>query len=380
MRIGKILLGALALAAALPAGAAERVLEMTFDAGEPVRVHNLVGSARLVPGEGGLVIRANVSADAQETADAIRLVTRERGGVLEVVVEYPPDISRIRYDGEEFRRLDAKLDYEGRKVRVTTTGGEGVRVDLEISVPADSAFGLRQGVGSITAERVHADLALATRYGRASIMDGAGRLRADTGSGPVTVAGFRGDVVADTGSGGVRIENVLGRVEADTGSGAVELRGIDGDILADTGSGGVEITDARGQRVVVDTGSGSVRLRDVTGSLNVDTGSGSVRGEGLVVGPELLADTGSGGVRLEGDLSAVRELDVDTGSGSVELDSSAPLSLRVNLSSGSGGIRVDVPVLSDVEAGRRKFRGVIGSGEGTARVSTGSGSIRISAR
>ena len=377
---GRIFLGVLALAAALPAGAAERALEMSLDAGQPVRVHNLVGSARLVPGAGSVVIRANITADTQETADAIRLATRERRGVLEVVVEYPSSISRIRYDGEEFRRLDARLDYEGRELRVTTTGGEGVRVDLEISVPADSAFGIRQGVGSVTAERVHADLALATRYGRASITDGAGRLRADTASGAVTVAGFRGEVVADTGSGRVKLENVLGRVEADTGSGAVELRGIDGDILADTGSGGVAITDARAQRVVVDTGSGGVRLRDVTGSLSVDTGSGSVRGEGLVVGPELLVDTGSGSVRLDGDLSAVRRLDVDTGSGSVALESTTPLSLRVNLSSGSGGIRVDVPVLSDVEAGRRKFRGVIGTGEGAGRVSTGSGSIRISAR
>ena len=375
----KLIVLSLLLAAALPAAAAERSLELRLDEAAPVRIHNLAGTTRLVPGDGSLVIRASVSADEQGAADDVRLVTRERGGVVEVIVEYPERISRLRYDGEEFQRLDARVDYQGRKVRVTSSGGERVRVDLEIAVPADSRLGVHQGVGPVAAERVRADLGLATRYGNVSITDGAGRIRADTGSGRVSVTGFRGDVVADTGSGAVMIENVLGRVEADTGSGSVELRGIDGDILADTGSGSVRITDARAQRVVVDTGSGGVRLQDVAGALSVDTGSGSVRGEGLVVASDLLVDTGSGGVALEGDFAAVRKLLVDTGSGSVDLRSTAPLSLRIDLSSGSGGIRVDVPGLSEVEAGRRSFRAVIGSGEGTAKVSTGSGGIRISA-
>lgn len=380
MRTGKIIFLALCLAAALPAAAAERALELRLDETMPVQIHNLAGAAKLVAGGDGLVIRARVSADKQEIADAIRLSTRERRGVLEVVVEYPEDLSRIRYDGDEFRRLDVNVEYEGRKLRVSGSRGEPVRVDLEVLVPADARLGLRQAVGPITAEQVRGELVLATRVGHVSVADGVGKLRADTGSGRASVMGFRGDVVADTGSGGVVVENVLGNVEADTGSGNVSLRGIDGDVLADTGSGSVTIEDARGERIVADTGSGGVRLKDVAGSLNVDTGSGSVKAEGVIAGPELIVDTGSGGVAVAGDLSAVRRLVIDTGSGGVSLDSSAPLSLRVDLSSGSGGISVNVPVLSDVTSGRNKFRGVVGDGEGTAKISTGSGSIRINAQ
>jgi len=380
MRTGKIFFIALCLIAAMPAAAAERALELRLDETMPVQIHNLAGAAKLVAGDDGLVIRARVSADKQEIADAIRLSTRERGGVLEVVVEYPESLSRVRYDGDEFRRLDVNVEYQGRKLRVSGSSGEAVRVDLEVLVPADARLGLRQAVGPITAEQVRAELVLATRVGHVSVADGMGKLRADTGSGRASVTGFRGDVVADTGSGNVVIENVLGNVEADTGSGNVSLRGIDGDVLADTGSGSVTIQDARGERIVADTGSGGVRLKDVAGSLNVDTGSGSVKAEGVVAGPELIVDTGSGGVALAGDLSAVRRLVIDTGSGGVSLDSSAPLSLRVDLSSGSGGISVNVPVLSEVTSGRNKFRAVIGDGEGTAKISTGSGSIRINAQ
>ena len=35
------------------------------------------------------------------------------------------------------------------------------------------------------------------------------------------------------------------------------------------------------------------------------------------------------------------------------------------------------PVLSNVESGRRSFSAVLGDGAGTGRVTTGSGSIRI---
>lgn len=350
----------LALAAMQPAVAAERTLELRIDGSRQVTVQNLVGAVRIVPGGSDFVIRATVSADKESVADAVRLRSEDRRSGVEVVVEYPSDISRIRYDGAEIRRIDATLDYQGRKMRITSSGGEPVSVELEIAVPVGGRLALKQAVGPINADRVAAALSLAARFGRITVTDGSGSLRADTGSGAVSVAGFRGGVVADTGSGSVTIENVLGNVVADTGSGSVRLRGVEGDVVADTGSGGV-------------------RLDDVIGSLHIDTGSGSVRGENIVAGPKLLVDTGSGGVSLSGDLGAVRRLDVDTGSGSVALQSTSPLSLRLELSTGSGAIRVDVPAIGNVESSRRKFRGVIGAGEGTATVSTGSGGVRISA-
>lgn len=379
MTTGRVLFLALGLAMALPAGAAEREIELRLDHAGSTEIHNLVGAVRLVPGERQFVIRATVIAERQDLADEVRIVTRERQGVMEVIVEYPASVSRVRYDGEEVRRLNTSIDYQGRKIRVTSSDGEQLHVDLDISVPADGNLRVRQGVGPVSAERVRGDLSLASRVGGVRVSDGVGRLRADTGSGAVAIASFRGDVVADTGSGRIMIEDVVGGVEADTGSGSVTLRGIDGDIEADTGSGRVTITDTRSGRVAVDTGSGGVRLTGVTGSLDIDSGSGSVRGEGLVAGPEVVVDTGSGSVSLAGDLAAVRRLVVDTGSGGVDITSATPLSLRLDLSNRRGEFRIDIPTLGEVESGRRAFRAVAGAGEGTAKISTGSGGIRISA-
>jgi DUF4097 and DUF4098 domain-containing protein YvlB len=351
---------ALGMLAAVTVIAAERTLELRIDGVQPVQIHNLVGTARLVPGDGELVIRANVSAERPALADAVRLRRSENQHGVVVVVEYPEGVSRINYDGAEFRRLDTSVDYQGRRVRVTSTGGEAVRVDLEIEVPAERVVEFTQGVGGIEAARIRAELALSARHGMVRVTDGAGRLAVTTGSGAVNVGGFRGDVNTTTGSGRVEIENVLGQVDARTGSGRVTMRGVDGDVNARTGSGGIQ-------------------LSDLQGSLNARTGSGGVRVEALSSGADLDVGTGSGSVSVAGDLGAVRNVQVRTGSGSVTLDSSTPLSLRLDLSTGSGSFRVDVPSLGQVESGRRNFRAQAGAGEGTARVSTGSGSIRISA-
>ncbi len=361
MRLARaICIAALGLALALPAAAAERELELRLDGTRAVELHNLAGTVRLVPGDGEFVIRARVTAESDALADEVSLQTSQRGAVREVVVAYPARLSRLRYDGEEFRRINTSITYQGRKVQLSSSQGELLRVDLEILVPADAALRVRNGVGPVSAERVHGELSLGARAGGVRVLDGRGKLRAESGSGRITIESFRGDVAADAGSGRIEIENVLGRVEADTGSGNVSLRGIDGDIE-------------------VDTGSGSVSLTDVSGSLDIDTGSGSVRGEGLVAGPDVIVDTGSGSVSLAGDLAAMRHLVVDTGSGSVDIRSVTPLSLRLDLRNRNGEFRIDIPALSQVESGRRNFRAVAGAGDGTARVSTGSGGIRISA-
>ncbi len=345
---------------ALPAVAAERNVELSLDAVEAVELHNLAGAARIVPGSGAPVIRARIRADKAEHADAVVLRRKDHGGVAEVVVEYPSGLSRIRYDGDEFQRLDASVEYQGRRIRIGNKDGDLLRVDLEILVPENGQLEFRQLIGPIAAEGVNAGLTLASSYGAISVTDGAGKLAANSGSGRVDVASFRGEVNANTGSGAIGLENVLGDVRARTGSGGVTLRGMDGNVVAETGSGGIRIDDAGG-------------------SLVARTGSGSVRVAGLRAGPELSVSTGSGSINVAGDLGAAEKLTLRTGSGSVTAESSAPLSMRLHLSTGSGSFRVDLPNLSEIESGRRSFRAVAGAGAGEARIATGSGSIRLSA-
>lgn len=349
---------ALALLIALPATAAERAVEIELDAAA-LRVTNLAGSVRIVPGS-RLVLRASVKADSASIADGVAFEQDRDGDTASVTVRLPDGVDEVRYEDDQFRRLDVRLDYEDQRIRVRSNAGERLRVDLELEVPEGAALELRQGVGEIRVSGVDADLELSLNYGQLRAADGQGALVAVTRSGDIEVTSQRGQLDARSGSGDLRIENILGTTRARTGSGDVTLRGADGDMQ-------------------VETGSGDLRLGDVIGSLRGRTGSGDVEIMNLGAGAQLDIATGSGDVEAAGDLAALRDLTIRTGSGDVDLRSNAPLSLRLSLATGSGGIRVDVPMMGDVESGRRSFKATVGAGEGEARINTGSGDIYIKA-
>lgn len=352
---------ALALASLLawPAFAAERVVELELDAAA-LRVTNLAGSVRIVPGDSGPVLRASIEAGSEALAGAVRLEQERDGDTVSVSVQLPDDLDEVRYEDDQFRRIDVRLEYEGERVRVRSDGGEPLRVDLELELPQGTALALRQGVGDISVAGVDADLELSLNYGPVRARDGQGALVAVTRAGDIAVKSHRGQLDAKTGSGDVRVENMLGTTRVRTGSGDVALRGVDGDMQAETGSGDLD-------------------LDDVIGSLRARTGSGDVEIRNMGAGAQLDIATGSGDVEAGGDLGALRDVTIRTGSGDVDLRSSASLSLRLGLATGSGDIKVDVPVMANVESGRRSLKATVGTGEGEARINTGSGDIYIKA-
>jgi DUF4097 and DUF4098 domain-containing protein YvlB len=361
-----------------PAFGATRIVEASLDVSS-AEILNLVGTARLAPGEGPIRVVATITAEDPAHAEAVGFVRSDEDGRARIVLRYPENVDRVRVDLEEFRRINTRVKYLDRKIRLDDRSGDLVRVDLEVFVPAGARLRLSQEAGTIRADRVSGVLSLRSHFGGVTVTDSQGSVYADTGSGTVEITGFRGEVEADSGSGTVTVENVLGDVRADTGSGQVSIRGVDGDVEADTGSGSVRLVDVRASSIRADTGSGPVRMTDVTGSVSVDTGSGGVRAEGVVAGPRIKVDTGSGGVEIRGDLGGVERVDIDTGSGSVELASSTPVSLELELDAGSGGINVDIPGLTNVRSGRGSFRAIAGTGRGYAKIDTGSGGIRVSA-
>jgi len=68
---------------------------------------------------------------------------------------------------------------------------------------------------------------------------------------------------------------------------------------------------------------------------------------------------------------------VDSGSGDVTLRVPRELSAEIEADTGSGQIEMDIPGLTRKQSERRQVSGVVGSGQGSIEVDTGSGSIRI---
>ncbi len=366
-------LTALAFAVASPASAAgvEQKKDFSVDS-KVLEVDNLAGSVRLEATKGNkFEIQATVKADksaglaASEIADLIGFYSVKEGGKHKFRVMYPvDDYRKYTYrDGSNFGNNSTRTRYQKKKVSVSSKSRRdalNVHVDLLIRVPAGSSLKVKNRVGQIKGNGMHADLNLDTGSGAISIEKSRGSLRADTGSGHVSVAGFAGDVLADTGSGDVTVTDV------------------EGDVSADTGSGSVELSNVQADEILVDTGSGRVILDNVSGSLKVDTGSGGVTAKNISAGEVINVDTGSGSIVIAGDLGAVRSLRLDTGSGGVRIKTDTPLNMMLEIDTGSGGIHVDLPDLSGVRSKDNRFEAQIGQGDGRGIIDTGSGSVSVS--
>ncbi len=418
MRIPFRILSTLAVPALLCAGAVHgaaaaevtRTLRAQLDAPASGRftVENLAGTMRVKPGSGrGVVAVATVHAESDDLAASVRFEqVRGPHGEPTLRVRYPLERhSTIRYpraqpDGARSELgglLAARIEYDGRKARVSSGDGVLLYADVEVEVPAagiDARF--RNVVGALHAERISGDIRLDTDSGsvtasrlRGEIVadtgsgdvkasDIEGSLSCDTGSGDCEITGFRGEsVTCDTGSGNVTLRSVRasGAIAADTGSGDVKGAELEGSFTCDTGSGDCTVEGMRGGEVRCDTGSGNVNLRSVVATgIVADTGSGDVRVEGADV-ESFYADTGSGEVTLEGAGARLKSITADTGSGSVTLRLGADASFHVLADQGSGDLvnrySDAQPILEDRElVGYRR-----GDGRIQIRVDTGSGSL-----
>jgi len=328
---------------ALPAGAQE----VQRIAGQDVAVYTLAGRVEIVRGTGTEVV-VRITRGGSD-ASRLRVETGQIDGRATLRVVFPGDEVVYPAMGRGSNttmsvRSDGTFGDGGRRggdrVRIRGSGnGLEAWADLRVEVPGGRTFAAYLGVGEMEANGV------------------SGNLRLDTGSGAVSAADITGALIVDTGSGAVNVRRVNGSLSVDTGSGSVEMSAVVGDeVVIDTGSGRVRASGVEARRLVVDTGSGGVSLSGISA-------------------PVVLVDTGSGGVEIELQTD-VEQLVVDTGSGGVTIRAPESLGGMVEIDTGSGGIDLDFPV--EVTSVRRdRVQGRLGDGQGTIRIDTGSGSIRI---
>jgi hypothetical protein len=154
-------------------------------------------------------------------------------------------------------------------------------------------------------------------------------LKANTGSGDVSVESLKSMMAVSTGSGNVKVTQVDGDVRANTGSGDVILENISGNVNGETGSGNVTVSMNGNGTVRLGTGSGDVEAKNVHGGLRVHTGSGNVRATGDVTS-DWTMETGSGDVSVSLPQTARFELAAETGSGDLHIGREVTVSGTMN--------------------------------------------------
>jgi hypothetical protein len=198
-------------------------------------------------------------------------------------------------------------------------------------------------------------------------------LEARSGDGRIEATGLAG-VLLRTSDGSIQVSECAGPVDAESGDGSVKVLKAGGKVEVVTGDGGIEVTEAG--EIRLRTGDGAISAKGCAGPVEAVTGDGSIR-ISATRGP-ILARTGDGSIEAEvADPSP--EIELKTGDGRIVLRAPKATSARLAARTGDGRITVD-PALSPLSGGDRKTRAletVLGAGEGSIRLRTGDGDVRV---
>ncbi len=330
----------------------------TFDNND-LKVVNMIGAVKVVAADGSdFQITVTVRGE-DATEDFLEMESLDVDGDV-LAIRFPTDDHSNYVYPEMGRNSKTTIQFRdesdngkswlkqvfsgltGKRITVRGKGrGKEVWADVVVAVPREAYLEVRQGVGTITANDLAADLNL------------------------------------DINAGGIEVRQVRGDVLADTGSGSVTAVGINGEVNIDTGSGRVDVSDCQSNDIKVDTGSGRVVAEDLKCEyLLVDTGSGSVKAR-RVKTDRATIDTGSGSVLLQLDRMGDGKFVIDTGSGGIELIMPDGASAHIVADTGSGSVSNDYDGAETVHKGRNEMELMVGDGDARVRLDAGSGSIRV---
>ncbi len=170
-------------------------------------------------------------------------------------------------DRKSLDEIQLRSERQGSQLRIEAVipdqihhffGGNGGKLDFEVTLPDNIALEVHDGSGTTTIENV-------------------GELKVDDGSGGLNIRGVHGNADITDGSGEIEIADVSGNLRVHDGSGGMDIERVGGNVVIDDGSGSIDIRGVQRNVTIEDDGSGSIDVRDVRGDFTVQSkGSGSI--------------------------------------------------------------------------------------------------------
>lgn len=259
--------------------------------------------------------------------------------------------------------------------------GQADRVDLTITVPANTAVKARANLGEITLSKTTNDVDVETDFGDVNIADvKAGEVKARTNAGEVKLQNVEatGEVTLNADAGEIRFEKgSAGSLTVNTSAGQVKLSELTiGDkvsVQADFGEITLEAVSAKSYDL--GSNSGTITVTGASGSVKAHTDFGDVE---VTEATEAVLDlqTNSGTVRFSGSLgSGDHQLSSDFGNIVVVLPKDAELDF--DLKTDFGKISSDLPIAISGAPDESHWVGTINGGGASLTAKTNSGNISV---
>lgn len=202
-------------------------------------------------------------------------------------------------------------------------------------------------------------------------------LEIDGDDGDVEISGWRADIECSMDDGDLTLTDVVNsRTRASLEDGDMSALNLSGELQISSDDGDVrlsscELTDAR-----ISLEDGDITVDDCEGdfAIMVDDGNVSL---GLRASRSIRVRAADGDVDIAIDGGNVDEVDVVTDDGDVMISMPAGSSYEFLVTADDGRIKVDVPERDEYEKDEHSATGQIRGGEGTVRVRTNDGNVRL---
>src|SRR5262245_57688452 len=207
--------------------------------------------------------RAQSRIDERRPASADGLVEIENAaGTIKVIGWARDEVQVTGTLGARAEQLDFVSRPRRTRIQVEVRGNpHRVSSDLEIRVPAGSRLQIESHSAAI------------------DVRDVAGRVKAESVSGTITVAGKSEEVDVESVSGAISIVGPARRVRASGTNASVAIRGASGVVDAESVNGTLEVAGAEFQEVRLETVNGALRFDGALtpgAALDVETVNGSI--------------------------------------------------------------------------------------------------------
>lgn len=265
--------------------------------------------------------------------------------------------------------------------------GQGDRVEVIVTYTYDDESYTpkmeKSGNRLILEEKFHSRNTSGRSHWLLVVPDGL-KIKFNTGSGDLRLAGITGELDFNSGSGDAHLEDFEGDLKLNSGSGDFHFRNVKGELQVNSGSGDHHIHDCD-MFVKGNTGSGDIDVNQSKGGYRLNTGSGDVEAGGIVLSEEGKFNSGSGDVEIKLASALINDISANSGSGNAVVDFSGnAIEGEVIMTCKKRGGNIKAPFAFDKEEeidrdgetyiqksarlGSKDIRIEVGTGTGTAEI------------
>jgi len=272
------------------------------------------GGKLIVEADIGAIIISTNDNDKFESEVYAEVDTRDEDRAQDIFDRIAVDVNK------KGQSVILTLEYNKKRFSFWKRHGDGLKCEINISIPSQFDVELMTAGGSIEVKNLEGSIDAETSGGSLAFENTNGFIRGRTSGGSISMYKCIGDSDIKTSGGSITLERIDGDVEAHTSGGSITLDEIKGAVDAST-SGGSITAYIVGQpnsdcRLATSGGSINIKLdRDINVTLNAETSAGRVetdfpvtikgkidksrlRGEINDGGPELYLRTSAGNIYL----------------------------------------------------------------------------------